>query len=148
MKDRANRNITRVESQPGKRVVKGWEVRIQRRGERFNRFFSDSTHGGKRKALEKARECRDEQEAKYPVFTRQEIADRTSSRNSSGVRGVRFRITTVKKAGRTYTYEHAEAAWSPEPGKVIKKTFPVATYGREKAWDMAVSARREALAKL
>ncbi|MEO0416529.1 MAG: hypothetical protein AAF226_16410, partial [Verrucomicrobiota bacterium] len=37
----------------------GWQVRIQRKGVRHGRFFSDSAWGGRERALEVALEFRD-----------------------------------------------------------------------------------------
>ena len=149
-KDNPNRNITRIEN-PGdeeKRPVKGYEVRIYRRGQRFNQFFSDATFGNKVKALEEARKTRDKMEKKLRPFTRKELAEKITKRNTSGVRGVRLRKTIVTKNGKTYTYEHVEASWSPEPGQVVKKSFSVEKMGKEAAWKEAVDCREKAIAKI
>lgn len=149
-KDPQNRNITRIDNPggPDKRPVKGYEVRIYRRGQRFNQFFSDNAHGGRKSALEQARQVRDKMEKKLKPFTRRELAEKVSARNTSGQRGVRLRTTTVTKEGKKYVYEHVEASWSPEPGKVVKKSFSVQKLGFEKAWELAVETRRKAVAKI
>ena len=149
-KDNPNRNITRIDNPGGedKRPVRGFEVRIYRRGQRFNQFFSDSAHGGKMKALEEARKVRDKMEKKLKPYTRRELAEKVTKRNTSGVRGVRLRTTIVTKNGKTYKYEHVEASWSPEPGKVIKKSFSVEKMGKDAAWQAAVECRTKAITKL
>ena len=149
-KDNPNRNITRIDNPGGddKRPVRGFEVRIYRRGQRFNQFFSDSAHGGKTKALEEARKVRDKMEKKLKPYTRRELAEKVTKRNTSGVRGVRLRTTIVTKNGKTYKYEHVEASWSPEPGKVIKKSFSVEKMGKDAAWAAAVECRQKAISKL
>lgn len=149
-KDPQNRNITRIENAgvDGRRPVKGYEVRIYRRGQRFNRFFSDSAHGGKRAALEQARLLRDKMEKKLKPYTRKELADKVTARNTSGYRGVRLRTTVVVKGKKKYVYEHVEASWSPEPGRVIKKSFSVEKLGLDKAWEQAIECRRKAVNKL
>jgi len=149
-KDNPNRNITRIDNPGGedKRPVRGFEVRIYRRGQRFNQFFSDSAHGGKMKALEEARKVRDKMEKKLKPYTRRELAEKITKRNTSGVRGVRLRTTIVTKNGKTYKYEHVEASWSPEPGKVIKKSFSVEKMGKDAAWQAAVECRQKAISKL
>jgi hypothetical protein len=149
-KDPNNRNITRIENTggEGKRPVRGFEVRIYRRGQRFNQFFSDSAHGGKRGALEQARGVRDKMEKKLKPYTRRELAEKISARNTSGYRGVRLRKTVVTKDDKKYIYEHVEASWSPEPGKVVKKSFSVAKLGLDKAWELAVECRKKAVAKI
>jgi hypothetical protein len=40
------------------------------------------------------------------------------------------------------------ATWSPVPGKTKQKKFSINKYGEEKAFNMAVQARMEALEKL
>jgi hypothetical protein len=50
-----HKNITRFEF--GR--TRGWWVRIRRRGRMVQAFFSDGRHGGRTKALEKARQKRD-----------------------------------------------------------------------------------------
>ena len=148
--DNPNRNITRIENagDADKRPVKGFEVRIYRRGQRFNQFFSDSAHGGKAKALEEAKTVRDKMEKKMKPFTRKEMAGKVTKRNTSGVRGVRLRTTVVTKNGKTYKYEHVEASWSPQPGEVIKKSFSVEKMGKADAWAAAVECREKAVSKL
>ena len=149
-KDNPNRNITRIENAGDavKRPVRGFEVRIYRRGERFNQFFSDSAHGGKAKALEEAKKVRDKMEKKMKPFSRREMALKLTKRNTSGVRGVRLRTTIVTKNGKTYRYEHVEASWSPQPGEVIKKSFSVEKMGKDAAWAAAVEVRNKAITKL
>ena len=149
-KDPQNRNITRIDNPgaEGKRPVRGFEVRIYRRGQRFNQFFSDSAHGGKRAGLEQARAVRDKMEKKLKPYTRRELAEKASARNTSGHRGVRLRQTIVVKGDKKYVYEHVEASWSPEPGKVVKKSFSVEKLGLEEAWAMAIESRRKAVVKI
>jgi hypothetical protein len=149
-KDPANRNITRIDNSggEGKRPVRGYEVRIYRRGQRFNQFFSDSAHGGKKGALEEARTVRDKMEKKLKPYTRRELAEKVTARNTSGHRGVRLRKTIVTKDDKKYVYEHVEASWSPEPGKVVKKSFSVAKLGLQEAWKLAIDARQKAVSKI
>jgi hypothetical protein len=145
-----NQNITRIESPgiEGRSPVKGWEVRIYRRGQRFNQFFSDSAHGGKTKALELARKVRDKMEKRLKPWSRRELAKRLTARNTSGHRGVRLRRTNVNVGTKSYVYEHVEASWSPEPGKVVKQSFSVEKLGLDKAWQMAVEARDKAVSRI
>jgi len=149
-KPNPNQNITRIETRgaEGRRPIRGWEVRIYRRGERFNQFFSDSAHGGKAKALEESRAVRDKMERKMKPFTRRELAGKITARNTSGHRGIRLRKTNIKVGDKTYSYDHVEASWSPEPGKVVKKSFSVTKLGMENAWKLAIEARQKAVTKL
>jgi hypothetical protein len=149
-KDPANRNITRIDNAggEGKRPVRGFEVRIYRRGQRFNQYFSDSAQGGKMGALDEARGVRDKMEKKLKPYTRRELAEKVTARNTSGHRGVRLRKTIVTKDDKKYVYEHVEASWSPEPGKVVKKSFSVAKLGLQEAWKLAIDARQKAVSKI
>jgi hypothetical protein len=149
-KPHPNQNITRIETiaAEGRRPIRGWEVRIYRRGERFNKFFSDSAHGGKAQALEEARKVRDKQEKKMKPFSRRELAQKITARNTSGQRGIRLRKTNIKVGDKTYSYDHVEASWSLELGKVVKKSFSVAKLGLENAWKLAIETRQNAVAKL
>ena len=57
------RNISRIETTSAAgRTYGGWEVRMQRRGKKTERFFSDNAYGGKRGALNAAKEFRDQLE--------------------------------------------------------------------------------------
>ena len=87
-------------------------------------------------------------EKKLKPFSRKELAVIVTKRNTSGVRGVRVRKTVVTKNGKTYTYEHVEASWSPVPGEVIKKSFSVEKMGLDAAWKAAIEVREKAVAKL
>lgn len=147
---RANRLITRIATKPpdGKPPMRGYEVRIYRGGQRFNKFFSDKAHGGKIKALEMARSVRDKMDAKIKHFSRRALAVKITERNTSGTRGIRIRTTVILKNKKKYVYEHVEASWSPEPGKVVKKAFPVEKLGLKKAWELAIECRRKAVAKI
>ena len=87
-------------------------------------------------------------EKKLKPYTRRELAEKISARNTSGYRGVRLRKTVVTKDDKKYIYEHVEASWSPEPGKVVKKSFSVAKLGLDKAWELAVECRKKAVSKI
>ncbi len=89
-------------------------------------------------------------EKKLKPWSRRELANRVTARNTSGHRGVRLRRTNVNvgyqllRGGK----EHVEASWSPEPGRVVKQSFSVEKLGLDKAWEMAVEARDKAVAKI
>jgi len=80
--------------------------------------------------------------------TRRELAEKHTQRNTSGVRGVRLRTMTILKKGKTYRYEHVEATWSPEPGRVVKVSFSVSDLGKREAWRRAVEARKKGVAAI
>ncbi|MEM6910714.1 MAG: AP2 domain-containing protein [Verrucomicrobiota bacterium] len=139
-----DRNITRIDSTvaEGKQEAHGYEVRIVRRGQSVHRFFADKKAGGKRKALEAARSFRDGAEAKLKPMSRKEKANLLTSKNTSGVPGVRWTEKTIAKGKKTYAYWFAVATWSPQKGVRKTASFSCDKYGEQKAWDMAVKARK------
>lgn len=118
----------------------GWQVRLQRAGVKYARYFADRGCGGPDKSLDQARVWRDELLAR---FSEQEGARvcRSSSRNSSGVVGV-SRITVQVANGMSYHFW--QAAWSPAPGQRRCIRFSIKRHGDKQAFRLAVDARREA----
>ena len=116
----------------------GWQVRLQRRGVKYAKYFSDRLFGGSKRALAEAREWRD------ALLERLENGDtvrvcRRSARNSSGVVGV-SKVTVVSSNGSEYQFW--QATWSPEPGKRRCVKFSVKRYGDRRAFELAVEARQ------
>src|ERR1035437_2435390 len=144
-----NRNITRNETKhdKGHGVVRGWTVRLHRAGKIFEQFFGDAD-GGKQAALMAARECRDAKEKEMPTYSRREIADIITRRNTSGVRGVRIRKSKRMLTDGEHIYLFAEASWSTRPNVVKKKSFSLDLYGEDEAWKMALKVRKDALRDL
>ena len=148
----ANRNlcITRVDvaTENGKSETHGWEVRVHRRGESVEKFFSDSVHGGRRKALVASRVFRDETVDVLKPYSRLEIAQQVSVRNTSGAVGVHYTKHPYRKRGRIYECEAWVATWSPAPNVERNKKFSVKKYGDVEAYNRAVQFRQEILQKL
>lgn len=121
----------------------GWQVRLQRRGVRYAKYFSDRLCGGGRESLNEALRWRDrvlrqlEDEEAIRVCRR-------SPRNRSGVVGV-SKVRVVAANGSTY--EFWQATWSPTVGKRRSMKFSVMRYGEEDAFRRAVEARRTAAAR-
>jgi hypothetical protein len=143
----SNRNITRIDiDREGQTGTHGWEVRINRRGQKISKFFSDSLYGGKRATLKVARDYRDEIEEQIPQLSRVEVLKNTSARTDSGIAGVRRRTNTVVRNGWEYSYDAWEASWTPKiGGRRMKRLFSVLKHGDDKAFQLAVQARKEAL---
>lgn len=140
-----NRNITRIET-----TTRGYEVRIMRRGKGYCKLFSDRPYGGKRKSLQAAREYRDQliEEHSGKEITRKQRARRKTSRNYSGVVGVRYVEETERRGEKEYVYAYWEAQWSPRPGTRKKRRFSVNKYGDDEALRLAVKARRAGVASM
>lgn len=113
----------------------GFQVRLQRRGIKYGKFFADRVHGQPTNALRAARKWRD--------ALLEEIADRAricerSPRNNSGVVGV-SKITVIASNGNSYHFW--QATWSPAPGQRRCVKFSIRRYGDREAFQLAVEAR-------
>lgn len=117
----------------------GWQVRVQRRGIKYAKFFADGNYGHPERSLAAARHWRDALLAKYTDHTR--ICER-SPRNSSGVVGV-SKITVSSSNGTTYHFW--QASWSPAPGQRRCVKFSIKRYGDQEAFQRAVEARIEGI---
>ena len=138
------RNISRIELVDAKgKTNGGWEVRMQRRGVRTEKFFSDSGHGGKRSALQWAKQFRDELEAESPKFTVEELAQQPSMRNRSGIVGVRLHHQKDSRGEFDYYYWYWIAQWTDGHGKRKTKSFSVHQYGEDEAFRLACEAREK-----
>jgi hypothetical protein len=126
----------------------GWQVRLQRRGVRFQRYFGDRTWGGKRAALQRARQFRDRVLARLEQREENDAGDRrvrshsATVRNRSGMVGV-ARVRN-RSANGVY-YESWQATWSPAPGRRKSVRFSILRYGDEEAFQLACEARRAAV---
>jgi hypothetical protein len=117
----------------------GWQVRLQRRGVKYAKYFSDRLHGGADGAHAAARRWRDR------LLQRLESGDsvricRRSARNSSGVVGV-SKVTVVSASGARYHFW--QATWSPEAGRRQCVKFSIRSFGSRRAFEMAVEARQK-----
>jgi len=138
------RNITRIDlvSRNGK-LISGWEVRIQRRRERVQKFFCDSKFGGKRSALRAAQGFRDTTEAKLKPMTVADRALQPSARNHSGTVGVRRQHQVDRRGEFEYHYDYWVAQWTDGLGRRKTRSFSVGQFGEKKARQMAVAARQD-----
>lgn len=141
---KTKRNISRIEvGQDGGKVYGGWEVRLQRKGKKIAKFFSDLNFGGKRAALQAAKEFRDQLEQRYKKSTVRELSEKPSIRNRSGVVGVRLHEQKDQRGEYEYHYWYWVAQWTDGHGKRKTKSFSVHQYGDEEAYRLAVEAREK-----
>ena len=117
----------------------GWQVRLQRRGVKYAKYFADRRHGGSEGSYEAALAWRDR--------LLEHLADeesvricRRSVRNSSGVVGV---CRVAVKAGNGCNYFFWQATWSPEAGVRRCVKFSIQRHGEQRAFEMAVNARSQ-----
>jgi hypothetical protein len=127
-----HKNLTRFDH-PKKNTF-GYFVRIQWKGEKYHKFFSDGVYGDRLGALAAALEWRDATERMLakPHTERQVIG--FSSRNKSGVVGVR----RLLKQGR----DVYEATWMDADGHVGRTSYSIARHGEKRAFRLAVRARQ------
>ncbi|MBK1881193.1 AP2 domain-containing protein [Luteolibacter pohnpeiensis] len=116
----------------------GWQVRLQRHGTRYAKYFADRGHGGSEQSLDAAKKWRDDLLEKFTEDDRARVCSR-SSRNSSGVVGV-SKVTIHGAQGVTYHFW--QATWSPGPGQRKSIRFSVKRHGEKEAFNLAVQARR------
>lgn len=136
--DSPNYAITRIDL-PGA-CTHGWQVRLQRRGIKYAKFFADGVHGSTEDSLDAARAWRNNLLDRIENEDRARICQR-SQRNSSGVVGVSKVSVTTK--GTVYTFW--QATWSPEPGKRRSVKFSIKRHGEAVAFELAVKARTDAV---
>ena len=116
-------------------------MRIQRRGSRVEKFFADNQFEGKRKALQAAKEFRDETESELRPYSVKELAKRPSIRNTSGTVGVRRVVSNEVRGDYVFTYAYWVAQWIDGKGKRRTRSFSIDKYGEEEAQELATQSR-------
>ena len=139
---KSEKNITRIVTG----IYEGWEVRIQRRGKKYEKYFGDRKYGGKTKAMKAARAYRNEILAATSRYSVAELAKKPSVRNNSGVVGVRLHKQVDTRGDYQYEYWYYVAQWTDAKGRRRTKSFSVHTHGEDKALKLAKKARREGVA--
>ena len=141
---KTNKGISRIDSGS----THGYFVRAYRNGKTYSKLFSDRKCGGEDKALEQARDYRDELNAELEAIPKAAPKRRivkTDSRNTTGELGV---TRTTKTAPNDKKHECYNVSWRPEP-KVQKCTsFSIKKYGEEEAFRLAVEHRRKMMAEI
>jgi hypothetical protein len=128
-----HKGISRIDSV--KNNTHGWYVRVQYRGQTHAKFFSDTAHGGQKKALGKAVKHRNQMEKELGKPRTDRTVTVGTVRNNSGVQGIK-RILK----GKGYAYE---ITWSPQPGVIQRTTVSIRKYGEEEAFRRAVKIRQQ-----
>jgi hypothetical protein len=116
----------------------GWQVRLQWRGQKVSRFFSDRMHGGMLASLLAAREWRDQQREIWHSLQRPRVCQ-SSARNASGVVGV---SRVIVRAQNGATYHFWQATWCPASGQRQSVKFSIKKYGDTVAYQLAIEARQ------
>jgi len=135
-----DKGISRMDA----RTTIGWYVRGYRNKKEYAKFFSDRIHGGKRKALQLAREYRDKLHAqlgKNRMHTRKRYLHKQNCRNKTGVIGV-VRFTGTRGH---LSYDHYNVSWTSMSGKACSTSFSIKKFGEKEAFNMAVAHREKML---
>ncbi len=119
-----------------------WRVNFKRRGKAYSKSFYDLACGGSEKSKAAAVAWRDGKLAELEALTLVEFHKQKRSNNVSGVPGVHFHKTPRQPLG------FWQATVRFHGGKRVAKSFSVLKYGRSKAFELAVAARSEMLAKV
>lgn len=133
---RDNHGIARIELAAVGTI--GWQVRLQRHGEKASRFFSDRSYGDAGMALQAARQWRDIQLDLWQQKDRPRTCE-VSPRNASGVVGV---SRVMVRASNGVTYFFWQATWCPTPGQRQCVKFSIKKHGDEIAYRLAIEARQ------
>lgn len=137
--------ISRIDDE--KNRTHTWRVSLRRRGKVHVKNFTDRRYGGTQRALQQAKQYRDQFIKENPPSTRKDICKIKRSNNKSGTTGVctypkRFQLSN----GSVRESWYWEASWPTVRGQSAKALFSVNTYGQDMARQMAFNARREGLA--
>ena len=137
-----HKGISRIDCP--ERTTVGWYVRVRLGNVTKSKFFSDSKHGGKEAALERAVECRDEMEAELGKPRTDWVVVGQNPRNTTGVVGVRRAVKKHKgKDGKIYLNEVYEVSWNAGREKKGRTSVSIRKYGEARAFRMACAIRRE-----
>jgi hypothetical protein len=122
---------------------------LSRRGKRHVKNFPDKKWGGKGRALENARQYRDELLRKYPPMSRKEFCSILRSNNKSGITGVYKYAKGFKLQNGTIKQSwYWEATWPVGNSQQDHQSFSVNEYGEDKARKLAIRTRKAALRDL
>jgi hypothetical protein len=125
-----------------------WIVTLQRRNKIWCKYFSDGTHGSKPKALAAAKAFRDTTLDANPPMSRAEYASIRRRNNKSGIVGVCRHVSVETQNGRKVKQPYWIAFWPLEDRRVGRAKYSVSRHGEDKAFKLAVAARKKALKSL
>jgi len=134
-----HKSISRVDHE--KKHAYGWLVRVAYQGKMHQKFFSDLAEGGKRKALKAAIAWRNRTEKKLGKPRTERKVAMPSSRNTSGVVGIRETTKAMTRDGRKMGPVY-EVWWFPKPGVIRKTSVSIYKYGQQEAFRRAQALRR------
>lgn len=141
---KSEKGISRIDSGS----THGWFVRAYKNGKTHSKLFSDKKYGGRDAALEKARGYRHHLREKLDQVPQKPRARRLvyrDNRNSTGILGV----SRTRKRNKNGTITDCfSVSWRPQPGVQKCTSFSIRKYGEKKAFELAVSHRRQKLMEI
>jgi len=141
------RNIVRVDMPDKENRVgtHGWQVRFSFEGREISKFYSDAKYGGIEPSLDAGMNFRDSFSIDFRAIKRKRLPSNypSSVKKVEGVFFINGRPLKTKP-GEYSSYWRAQWPKGPNREKGGKNFF-VATYGFEKAYELAVRARQEAM---
>ncbi|MDM8528885.1 hypothetical protein QUF58_11850 [Anaerolineales bacterium HSG24] len=142
MEKQSIKGISRIDS----KNTHGWFVRVYYARQTHSKFFSDRFNGGYDDALEAAKKYKEEYEERHPESTKkQPFRNYPQINNKTGVNGV---SETFSKTRKGIKIPYFSVSWCPEPGHMCTRKFSINKYGRDEAFAMAVSFRKEKEAEI
>lgn len=120
---------------------KGWKVRFVWKGQNYQKDFSDSTNGGKQKALKKAIQWRDEKHKEIGKPNINGYIVLNPQPSNTGYVGIRKTYYRYRKNGYWYGYNCFEARWKHK-GKSHVSRINIDKYGEEEALNRAIARRQ------
>ena len=133
------KSISRVDYK--KKHAYGWLVRIPFQSEMEQKFFSDAAHGGRRAGLKAAIAWRNKTEKKLGKPRTERKVALPSSRNRSGVVGIRLTTKAMTRDGLKKGPVY-EVWWFPKPGLIRKTSVSIYKYGQREAFRRAYALRK------
>jgi hypothetical protein len=145
VKSEPDYGISRIDDE--KQCAHTWRVSLSRHGHAYVKNFTDRKYDGCERALQEARQYRDQFIKENPPVSRKEVCALRRSNNKSGMTGVctyakRYQLSNGSVRENWYW----EASWPTVRGESAKALFSVNTYGQDMARQMAFNARRAGLA--
>lgn len=136
------KGISRIDC-PERKTV-GWYVRVRLNKVTKSKFVSDSAHGGKDTALEKAVEWRNQLEKELGKPRTDWVIVGDNPRNNSGVVGVRRAVKKYKgKDGTIHLNEVYQVSWHAGREKKGQTSVSIKKYGEKGAFRRACAIRRQ-----
>ncbi|MFM9436085.1 hypothetical protein ACFDR9_003162 [Janthinobacterium sp. CG_23.3] len=124
-------------------------VSLQRQGKIFQKYFNERRNGGEQATLTLARAWRDGVIAAYPAMPLGQFCGIVRINNTSGVSGVSRAVKgRRRKDGGVLERAYWCARVPLAAGRYRYRSFSVAVYGEDGAWQRAVDARLRGLAEL